>query len=318
MNSRLLLTVVVLAALALLALIGLQRALEEAVREREKSQPAEEGAPPAATPRPDGDGTAPVISIASADDPAAAADDDDCLSYAEARRDPGLQREIERLREVGLVVDDMDAYRHVDESALQSMAGTGDTAAMMVLGQRHFLTALGRDPDLAVDLLTGQAVTERGSSIDTEAIDRTLLGEAGDWFNRAALHGRVYALQRYGDALSWREGMVDSPVRLGWVTAADWEEMPYKERLYWYPGNVYSEVVYDVAPALATGISGVAYELLMAKSDKTQPVRDRIVRGFLADRQKAGLPALDIPVSDFDPAAFEQSLCPGVAERLDW
>lgn len=58
MNSRLLLTVVVLAALALLALIGLQRALEEAVREREESQPTEESAPPAASPSPDGDSAA--------------------------------------------------------------------------------------------------------------------------------------------------------------------------------------------------------------------------------------------------------------------
>lgn len=46
MNSRLLLTVVVLSLLALLALIGLQRALEEAVEEREASPPAQEDARP--------------------------------------------------------------------------------------------------------------------------------------------------------------------------------------------------------------------------------------------------------------------------------
>jgi hypothetical protein len=50
MNSRLLLTVVVLSLLALLALIGLQRALEEAVEQREKSTPAQEDVPP----RPEG------------------------------------------------------------------------------------------------------------------------------------------------------------------------------------------------------------------------------------------------------------------------
>ena len=47
MNSRLLLTVVVLSLLALLALIGLQRALEEAVEERQASPPAEQDMPAA-------------------------------------------------------------------------------------------------------------------------------------------------------------------------------------------------------------------------------------------------------------------------------
>lgn len=46
MNSRLLLTVVVLSLLALLALIGLQRALEEAVEERKARPPAQEDARP--------------------------------------------------------------------------------------------------------------------------------------------------------------------------------------------------------------------------------------------------------------------------------
>ena len=198
MNSRLLLTVVVLAVLALLALIGLQRALEEAAREREESQPAEESAPPAVSPSPDGDSAA-----------------------------------------------------------------------------------------------------------------------AAGWFYQAALHGRVYALTQVGEALSWRGGLLDAPVELGWVDQDAWETMTTMEKSYRRPVNVYAKTVYDVAPALSTGLGELGYRLSLQGSVETQALRDRIVRRFLEDQQAAGLPPVDIPAADFDLREFVERLCPGVADSLE-
>jgi hypothetical protein len=316
MNSRLLLTVVVLAALALLALIGLQRALEEAVRERESSQPTEESAPPAASPSPEGDGEAASRNEALNESWPVAELDAACLTYAEARRHPGLRREFERLRGAGLLMDDVEAYRHVDDATLTELSRTGDTAAMMVLGQRRLLAALGRDPAMAVDLLAGRQLSQEGGSIDLEAIDRELLDEAAGWFYRAALHGRIYALQKFGDTLQWREGLIEAPVRLGWVEQAEWTGMTRMEQAAWSPPNVYAEAIYDLSPALTTGYSGIGYNLQL-KSEKTQVLRDRVVKRFLADQHDAGLPPLDIPMSDFDIEEFESSLCPGVADALE-
>ena len=189
---------------------------------------------------------------------------------------------------------------------------------MVVLGQRRLLSGQGRDPDLAVDLLALTPIPEHRDPGRIERLDRALLDEAADWFYRAALHGRVYALQGYGNAVGWREGLLEAPVSLGWVDEAVWEDMTTKQRqILWNPPNVYAEAVYDLAPELTTGISGVAYEILLAKTDETQAVRDRIVRRFLADQQKAGLPPLEIPLSDFDMQAFHDSLCAGVSERLE-
>jgi len=319
MNSRLLLMVVILSLLALLALIGLQRALEEAVEEREASPPAQEDARPNPEGEAGGDAARepePGIrsnSIANEDSVA-------CLTYAEARRDPGLQQEILRVRRAGLLNDDLESYRYLDDPALENLADTGDAAAMVVLGQRRLLSGQGRDPDLAVDLLAKTPIPEHRKlgPIDFAGLDRALLDEAADWFYRAALHGRVYALQGYGHAVAWREGFRDVPARLGWVDEAVWEGMTTKQRqILWKPANVFAEAVYDLAPALTTGISGVAYEVLVRKTDETQPVRDRIVRRFLTEQQRAGLSPLAIPLSDFDLQDFEDSLCAGVSDRLE-
>lgn len=315
MNSRLLLTVVVLAALALLALIGLQRALEEAVREREKSQPAEESTPPAASPSPENDAEAGSRNEALNESWPVAESHAGCLTYAEARRHSGLQRELERLSGAGLLMDDVEPYRHVDDATLTAFSATGDTAAMMVLGQRRLLAALGGDPAMAVDRLA-PPLSQEGGSVDLEAIDSELLDEAAGWFYRAALHGRIYALQKYGDALQWREGLIEAPVRLGWVEQAEWSGMTRMEQAAWHPTNVYAEAIYDLAPALTTGVAGIGYEILR-KSGETQLLRDRIVRRFVADQQDAGLPPLDIPLSDFDIKEFESSFCPGVSDALD-
>jgi len=316
MNSRLLLTVVVLSLLALLALIGLQRALEEAVEERNRQEPAQESAPPPASPPREGDvGTAARREAPAGDWPLVEADAG-CLTYTEARRDPGLRREMERLRGAGLLRDDFEPYRHVEDETLEDLAVTGETAAMMVLGQRRLLAALGQDPANAVDRLTGGPSPQEGGSIDLEAINKGLLDEAADWFYRAALNGRIYALQEYGYARQWREGLLEAPVRLGWVDETDWGRMTRMEQAAWSPWNVYAEAIYDLAPSLTTGFSGIGYSILM-KSEETQLLRDRIVKRFLADQQNAGLPPLDIPLSDFDPKEFESGLCPGVAEGLE-
>ncbi len=316
MNSRLLLTVVVLAALALLALIGLQRALEEAVEERNRQEPAQESAPPAASPPREGEaGTAARREAPPEDWPLVEADAG-CLTYTQARRDPGLRREMERLRGAGLLRDDFEPYRHVEDETLEDLAGSGETAAMMVLGQRRLLAALGQDPGNAVDRLTGRPSPQKGGSIDLEAINQRLLDEAAGWFYRAALNGRIYALQEYGYAMQWREGLMEAPVRLGWVDETDWSRMTRMEQAAWSPWNVYAEAIYDLAPSLTTGFSGIGYSIVM-KSEETQLLRDRIVKRFLADQQDAGLQPLDIPMSDFDINEFESSLCPGVSDALE-
>ncbi len=318
MNSRLLLTVVVLAALALLALIGLQRALEEAVREREESQPTEESAPAAASPSAHGDSAAAAGQGRPDETWPVAETQSDCLTYSEVRRHPGLRQEIERVRAAGLLRDDLEVYRSVDEAALEGLADTGDTGAMMVLGQRQLLAGQGRDPRRAVDLLNpGVASREGAGPIDLEVLDRDLLEEAAGWFYRAALHGRVYALTQVGEALSWRGGFLDAPVELGWVDQDPWKTMTITEKSYWRPVYVYAKTVYDVAPSLSTGLGEFGYRLSLQESVETQALRDRIVRRFLEDQQAAGLPPVDIPAADFDLREFVERLCPGVADSLE-
>lgn len=113
MNSRLVLTVVVLSLLALLALIGLQRALEEAVEKRSQDAPQQEDAPPAVPPAPEPDAestgrreppaeTWPAAESESREQRGASKGtevaEDAFFSYTQLVRHPAMIDETERLR----------------------------------------------------------------------------------------------------------------------------------------------------------------------------------------------------------------------------
>lgn len=87
------------------------------------------------------------------------------------------------------------------------------------------------------------------------------------------------------------------------------------------PSNVYYEVVFDLAPSLATGVGADVHDLFLLKSEDTVQIRDEIVRDFQSAREQRHLPPLDIPVSDFDLAAFLEAVCEEDRQELlqnDW
>jgi hypothetical protein len=120
------------------------------------------------------------------------------------------------------------------------------------------MRALGQDESGAVDWLRSDSSTPKGSLSGRQfsATDMLELNDAAYWFYEAALHGRLFALGKYGEA---RGVIFGGPVGLGWIESADYEAVNSIEKAVLDPMNLHNALVLDLVPELGTGAASIFF-----------------------------------------------------------
>ena len=141
----------------------------------------------------------------------------DCLTPEQLMRREDVQQQVTTAQSITVMGNAMQSYEGIDASGLRDLIAQGDTAAMVVLGRRLQLEALGLDPNTAVLTLTpskatintpafdrySRAVGRKGGVTEPERVAMAL--EARKLFHRAALEGRLMALSMVGQ-IDWELG----------------------------------------------------------------------------------------------------------------
>ncbi len=211
----------------------------------------------------------------------------------------------------------IEAYRGLSEQEVKDMAVQGDSAAMAVLGAMSVMRARRLPTERAVPYLMLEDPQLMSFSISrpfsAEFVGHT--SRARHWFYKAALHGRVMALSRVGDAMTVEQG---GPVELGWIDKADFDALSIHEKNALIPSNVYNVVAYEVAPQLKSGPIGEILYGLMPRSDRQVAIVDQLATQFRRDLREAGLPPIAVSESDAPPLEnLRALLCAREREALE-
>ena len=129
--------------------------------------------------------------------------------------------------------------------------------------------------------------------------------EAREWFYRAALNGRLYALLLVGEA-DFLLGQ--GPVEQGWIDASEFRELGDNTRRNMLPQRVYLAAIPYIAPELDSGLT----EGLVATPEPrvVQVIAATLAERYDRDRAAAGLPPLEIEHSEVsDLEAYEARIC---------
>ena len=219
-------------------------------------------------------------------------DEPACLTLTEFAQRPEVIQDLARMDQVSVSGTPMSAYESLGEDTIQGFADQGDAAAMAAIGAIHVMRAYGLDETLALRWLNNeQAISDLdlGNSQLSSAASLSL-NEAAYWFYEAAIHGRILALQNYGQV---RGRLFGGPVGLGWVDQEAYDSLDESEKASLMPANLYAQLAYDIAPALRDGAPGVLSGRI-PESAMQQSIRDELVSDFqqaLADR---GLSSVEV------------------------
>lgn len=264
--------------------------------------------------------TEPAASTVNHSSPEPATAQTACLSIRDISRHPKLEQELQRHQQISVMDETLlEPMRPLSNKQLQSMADTGDTLAMVMLGARAMMRASRIPEDKALDYLLpqeGRYPDLWGKRYDDAG--RKEMEESQKWFYQAALHGRLQALSLYGQSLFY---VGETPVTLGWMDQARYEQLSIHQRNAWNPSNLYGRLMYDIAPELKTGfISSILHQLAapVSSSEETAEIRAELAQGFYEDRFRLALDspkmmALDTPdvwelISDICEEDFEAML----------
>jgi hypothetical protein len=223
-------------------------------------------------------GNIPIISL----------DQPGCLTERQFEELPELMQEAERMEAISASGTALTAYENLGEDSLQSFANQGDSAAMVVLGAMQVMRAYKIDDSRAIDWLSGKNLID-DVNIGTDELSGTAslaLNEAAYWFYEAASHGRVMALQQYGQV---KGRLFGGPVGLGWVSQAEYDALTLGEKNSLIPNNLYGQVAYDVVPAIRSVFSD-----LSPVSSKQVEIREKLRVEFDRNLDDRGLPRIQI------------------------
>lgn len=224
---------------------------------------------------------------------AAQVDEQACLTFEQFEQLPEVLQDMARIEQVSVSGTPMSAYENLGEATLHGFAEQGDAAAMAVLGAMHVMRAYQVNESLALEWLNhGQRISDLdlGNSQLSSAASLSL-NDAAYWFYEAAMHGRVLALQNYGQV---RGRLFGGPVGIGWIDQQAYEMLTENEKSSLLPANLYAQVAYDIVPTLRDGAVGVVARRI-PQSSVQQAIRDELVIDFqhaVADR---GLAPVAIP-----------------------
>ncbi len=242
-------------------------------------------------------------------------DEPTCLTLRQFEQTPEVVQDMARLEPLSVHGTAMSAYESLDEDTLRGFAEQGDSAAMAIIGAIYVLRAYDLDESLAIAWLNDdQTISDLdlGNSQLSSAASLSL-NEAAYWFYESAMHGRLFALQNYGRS---RGRLFGGPVGLGWVSQEEYDALNPSEKAALVPANLYTQVVFDIAPTLRKGSLGV-----LSRSVPQDPLHD-MVRAELAMEFEQSLSDRGLPPTSEIPAASPviESLLDRVCESEfeDW
>ena len=240
-----------------------------------------------------------------------------CLTVEQLERHPILVRDSYRFDAVSGSGSSIASYRGLTEQELLDFAAQGDSGAMVVLGAMAVMRAREWPEEKAVPYLLLEDPELIFYKSDRPFSEKFLahMARAREWYYKAALHGRVMALHRVGDLLSFERG---GAVELGWIDAAEHDSLSEQEKIALMPANLYSMLAFEVAPALKSGPLGTLIADLMPRSDRQQAIVDRLAERFYRDLDDAGLDFVSIPESTAPPIDdLLDLLCESELDRLE-
>lgn len=204
------------------------------------------------------------------------------------------ERRFESLRVRGPIFAN---YRGNAEADLRALAIQGDAEAMVVLGAVSLMRARGLSEDKGVPFLVGEEGLQSSDYVlRAKAEQIGHYEEARDWFYKAALHGRLFAL----DYVGYINGKLeDWPTESGWtgykIDDASPHAFGYKSsKLH----SVYLKMPYEIAPQLCDrSIRGCP----SPDNDQLQAIATRLVKQFAQDQLDLNLPPIVIAESKAPP-----------------
>lgn len=213
--------------------------------------------------------------------------------------DPLLLQDAIRLTSVNTNGSQIEAFRGIGEAALHDFAAQQDSAAMVILGERAVLRALGLDEERAVSTLQYEEGYEErilhGKSLSDAA--RLELNDAAYWYYQAALHGRLFALRNFGDVVDAQFG---GPVGLGWIGKEDYDALDSRDKNAMIPANLYQSLVNKIAPQLLQGALGQIAGMGIT-ADVQDPILEKLHDEFMNDLANAELPPISVPAAVSPP-----------------
>jgi len=227
-------------------------------------------------------------------------DEGSCLSIEQLETHPILVKDSYRFDSVSTNGPSIAAYRDLSAAQLRSFASQGDSAAMSVLGAVSIMRARKLSDIKAVPylLFEDRSLHTYVSNSSIETSTNAHLEEAGEWFYKAALNGRVMALYQVGDTL-WNRGL--GPVELGWIDNAEYEQLSSFQKTALIPSNVYNVLAFEIAPELKTGPSGRLIFEMLPRSKRQEQAINALKKQFNEDLKLSGLPPISIPASAAPP-----------------
>ena len=223
--------------------------------------------------------------------------------------DPVLSAEYGRFDSLVTSGPTIESYRGLSSAALAGLAGQGDSAAMAVLGAISVIRAMKLPEDKAVGylLLEGPELQAFDFADPLEPEVAEHLEEARAWFYKAAIHGRLLALQNVGEIVATMGG---SPIDLGWIQQEDYDSLETFEKHALDPANVYAALAFEVAPELRSGPMGAMISGQTPGGGRQQMVLNELAWRFGQEREATGLPPIEISESTAPSMEeFESMLC---------
>ena len=236
-------------------------------------------------------------------------EDASCISLTDFESDPVLSAEYARFDSLVTSGPTIESYRGLSSAALTGLAGQGDSAAMAVLGAMSVMRVMNLPDDAAVAylLLEGPELQafDLANPLETEIAEH--LEEARAWFYKAAIHGRLLALQNVGEVVAILGG---SPAELGWIQQEDYDSLETFEKHALDPANVYAALAFEVAPELRSGPMGTMISEQTPGGERQQMVLHELAWRFGQEREATGLPPIEISESTGPSMEeFESMLC---------
>ena len=171
----------------------------------------------------------------------------DCLSVSELQAHPLVQELLSLRVAISTNGADVEKFRGLDETEVRGYADQGDSAAMVVVGAMSVMRANQADGSEAIDWLvdggSADIFFDEQQQLSSEA--GLALNDAAYWFYQAALNGRVFALQKYGQV---RGKLFGGAVGLGWISQEDFDGLNDTQRNELRPINMYHTLALDLSP----------------------------------------------------------------------
>jgi hypothetical protein len=224
-------------------------------------------------------------------------DDADCITADELNFEGVLADESVRFEALMTTGPALESYRGLPAAQLEGLAVQGDSAAMAALGAISIMRAMNfpEDDDFAFLILEQPSLLAFGSGQALDPVTTQHLEEAREWFYKAALHGRLLALQNAGEVIAIVAG---SPSQLGWIQQGEYEALDSFEQQALDPGSIYAALAFEIAPELRTSALGQSMSEATSGSDRKYLILNELVWQFEQDREALGLPPTEIPESN--------------------